>query len=471
MRVKLLLVMAIIEAVAFPAHAQTGMKFSLTRVGTKTTATVTITAPGGNPQPVDPTKAQQIAADRPLVVELECAAPVDCRSVSVRLPSGTESDGAVPTGTNAQRTARWEFTPGQFANKTNLRLKIADGTNEVSTIGLETSTPKGDGGGQNAGAGAVQSLSEPLATLRTYDCSPELSIAASNLGDHTYSRQENVATLLMDVNGNIWNRPPVDSVDENDRVEVRVVAHPDLLRVLRIRRTSPFRVPGALNIVGADATVPSLGDRKATGRTPCEIRTVKLADFQPGRGEVTVSAITDKGDVPTGTAEFGVNTLYSGAFALGAIHTWLRDPEFGLVSNGTDSVITRTADRTPRVLYTLTYTPFIWGKRDLEKGEPPLNIRRLNPTFGLVLSDIQNNFVVGATYDLFSTVYLSGGLHLGHVRRLNPDAGYAEGEAFPGASKDLPVSRDWRSSGFIGISLDLRAAALFIQKAMGTPTK
>jgi hypothetical protein len=74
------------------------------------------------------------------------------------------------------------------------------------------------------------------------------------------------------------------------------------------------------NIVSSGATV-SVEDftRESLAEEDCEIRTFELGDFAPGRGEVELAAFTDDGFVTTGSFDFMVNDLYTGAFAIGAI--------------------------------------------------------------------------------------------------------------------------------------------------------
>lgn len=467
LRSTILLIIGVALSAPATAAAQTELKLDLSRSGSSPTVTSQTGA--------DLSRAISLKPSESFVVEMSCTAPVKCGEVNLRLRSDERPRGEAPTAlTRSDTAARGEFTPDLFADRTNLELEVVEGSAVVSTISLVVVAAANGPERRNTG-GTAASESSPLSRLVAYDCSIELNAARESLGAATYRERENTAHFLVAANGNVWHRPAINLVDENDMVEVWVVAHPALIPALKVRRTSAFRVPGVLSIVGQDATVPDAFGRKSAApgaaREKCADIKLRISDFQPGRGEITLSAVTDKGDVSTGSVELGVNTLYAGAFALGAIRTELRDPTFGLVTNGTASVISEVQDSGLRTLYTLTYTPFLWGRRDLEKEPPLLDLRRLNPMFGIVLSDIQNNAVLGLSYDLVSAVYLSGGVHFGRVLRLNPDAGYAVGDAFTGTSAEIPTTREWRQRPFLGVALDLRAASQFVTKAVGSGTK
>lgn len=347
-------------------------------------------------------------------------------------------------------------------------MKKDEPNNEFATIALNILNSNGSRENQ-----AEDPFAATINDLLATDCRTEISNMIMEFKEKTYSTDS--ALFLVAPNGNVYLRPP-PTVDEDDIVDVVVVANKRLLPALKIRRTSAFRIPGVLNIVGGDQTLPSLAQRKSGGaqQPKCGHISVKLSDFQPGRAEVGLSVLGKEGEVPTGAFEFGVNTLYSGAFSFGTVYTQLKDPSFGLVFSNGDSLVTETENGAPRTLYTLTYTPFIWGKRDLEKNNYGLgnlfNLRRLNPMFGIVLNDMKSNFIFGASYDFASMVFLTTGAHLGDVQKLNPEADLKVGNPFDGTRERIPIVHEWDVGFFVGASLDLRAATQFFNKALGTVT-
>ncbi|MDB4913930.1 MAG: hypothetical protein JWM95_1574 [Gemmatimonadetes bacterium] len=416
--------------------------------------------------PDDLTGQQAAPGPNALEASVHCTG-TDCTKVTVKLGFSDGSTAAYATPPVASKdTAHFAFTSSSFAGKPGRQLHVLSAGTELALVDFKDDAAKVT---PPPAAGGVDSK---IATLAAYDCTTELRAALGGIG-RTYSRAANAAHFLLQANGNVWSRPPVDSVDENDEILVDLYAHPDLIPAIKLRRSSAFRVPGILGIVGGDAALPDMSKKSAppagAPRVACGRLSLSLSDFQPGRGEISIAATSDKGDVPLGTVEFGVNTLYQGAFAFGAIRTNLRDPKFGLVGKGTDSVIVQTEDGSPRTLYVLTYTPFLWGKRDIEKRDPAFAWSRLNPMFGIVLSDVKNNFVVGVNYDLMSAVYLSAGLHLGRVKSLNPDGGVGLGGVFKGTSAQIPTLTEWKEDVYFGISLDLRAASMFFKKALSAP--
>ena len=169
----------------------------------------------------------------------------------------------------------------------------------------------------------------------------------------------------------------------------------------------------------------------------------------------------------TGSFEFAVNPLYTGAFTLGAMRTNLVDPTFGLVWNGKDSVVTARTGGGYRILYTLTYTPFIWGRRDLEVAPHNL-LSRFYPSVGVVLNNVTKNAVIGLSFDMGSAFFITAGLHAGLVSQLDASSGVTLGSKFLSPSTAIPTQTQWGTSFFFGGSIDLRAAVNLLKIAAGT---
>jgi hypothetical protein len=198
--------------------------------------------------------------------------------------------------------------------------------------------------------------------------------------------------------------------------------------------------------VGADEDIGRFRRLSRGTGERCTTLTVELGDFDSGRGVVDIDLIGETSEQKLGSFEIGIAPLYTGAFSFGAVWTKLASPAFGLVYNGTDSIVTQTDDAGSfRIKYAIFYTPFLMGARDIRKGG--LNI---NPTLG--------------------SAYVTAGVHAGRVRRLNGESGVHIGDAFTGTSAEVPVQRRWRTDFFVGTSIDLRAAVQLFKVVLGAPT-
>ncbi len=322
---------------------------------------------------------------------------------------------------------------------------------------------------------ARQAERRPLPELLVTDCDALLmsTVAtqrASLIADDT-------ARFVVNPLGIVAARPP-ENIDEADVVEVTVVGTQQLLPQLVVRRSSAFRTPGGLSVLGAEVEIPvdaSALQRQALGLEPeCDARVYRLADFAPGRGEVEIAVRADGGEQSLGTFDFGVNRLYHGAISLGVMWTTLGDPEFGLVFDGQDSVITQTqdppgADKTEanggRFLWGLFYHPFV-PKRDVEKERT-----RATCALGVGLNDISQNFFLGGSLDWASNVYLVLGAHVGRVTDIDERSGLKLGDPFDGTSDEIPTVRKWKVGFFVGGSLDVRAAVQLLRAALGGAAK
>lgn len=421
----------------------------------------------------DSKQAKNIDNDKSLTIKLTCLDSVDCKQLNVYLTTDNDGKGVAGNALQSETSsANWRFLPDHWRNKPQpmiaLMQKKADSTEqEILKFPLSPSQGSDSNSDQENQTIVPEITDANINTLVTTNCTSIIQSAKRGIGN-PYLASENVAYFIIDPLGNVHLRPTV-IIDENDIIKVQVAANTELISSLKIRRTSSFRTPGTLNIIGGDQSLPTRFEQKSSeDLNECGLFEFELTDFQPGRAVVNISVVGEKDEVETGSFDFGVNTLYSGAFSLGAINTQLRNPIFGLVAANSDTLITEIEDGSPRTLYTLTYTPFIWGKRDIEKGFNGLGLERerFNPMFGLVLNDIDKNFVVGISYDLASAVYISAGIHFGKIKKLDPESGLEVGDVFSGSKDDIPTVKEWDNKYFIGVSLDLRAATQFLNKAL-----
>lgn len=294
------------------------------------------------------------------------------------------------------------------------------------------------------------------------------SLSSKPLTVPKYGLHGDSAHFVVTYRGNVTFRPEMP-VDEDDRVTVHVLTPPELAPLLRVRRRSAFRPVGVINIAGdvAAALGAAIMTESKEG-DPCDFRIV-LTDFAPGRGEVEIAMVPGAGN-PTGEAELGafdfsVNPLYTGAFTLGPVRSELENPRFELITTAGGVVPTQTEVGSFRVFYTLFYTPFVWGKRDLEKPAKHF-LHRINPSIGVTLNDMGENAMAGITVDLPVGVFLSWGIHAGKVAELDPRSGAKLGAPYSGTS--VPTRRLWRSKPYAGVTVDLRVMLRLVKAATST---
>lgn len=395
---------------------------------------------------------------------IACEAPVSCAHMLPRLFQEGSAPGKVdtlavlpvPDSPATEREAKYLV----FGTKpTGTLVLVMDTTNTQSPVFRATVVQEGS--------------ANVAATTISIDASCRNSVP---LRPETGSGSAFVPHFVVDFLGNVYLRPEWP-IDDRDRVRVTVIAKQDALAQLRISRHSAFRSVGTLNILGSDIDASKLIPHSDRGPVQLGCRTVTLGDFASGKGEVEIAFIDDKGAAQVvGNFDFAVNPTYTGALSLGAIRTPLLDPDIGLAFNGTDTVITVKSDgiqgedkEAHRILYTVAYTYYMWGRRDIEKPRPFL--QRINPMMGVVLNDIPNNFIAGATVDLFDGVFLHAGAHAGKVRTLDPHSGLEIGDEYTGKETEVPIVRRWRTKFFVGVSVDLRAAVQLFTAAVGSVAK
>ncbi|MGH8574424.1 MAG: hypothetical protein ACREX8_17875, partial [Gammaproteobacteria bacterium] len=245
---------------------------------------------------------------------------------------------------------------------------------------------------------------------------------------------------------------------------------------LKVYRKSAIRILGNLNIVGAGEPPPTV--EQAAREPRCEVRHHVIRDFAPGRGEVEISVLNeDLTSQVVGNIEISVHPLYDGAFIFGGVRTPLLNPRFTLTPDSLITIAEDGAAADHRILLAVFYTPFIWGRRDLEKPRDLLDHRALNPTIGLVLNDVSEHFLAGVSYDVISSAYLAAGAHFGRVRTLDPNARNPAtsaplrvGDKFAGAADAIPTVTNWDTDFFVAVGLDLRAAVQLLKKVVGGST-
>jgi hypothetical protein len=254
--------------------------------------------------------------------------------------------------------------------------------------------------------------------------------------------------------------------DENDVLVVTVVADKRLLPLLTVDRTSAFRDVTAVQILGAGQTAPDLA-RQSAPVADCGTREFRLENFAPGQGKVQISALQGTTPTPIGNFDFNVNALYTGMLTLGAARTEVVDPGgFKLASVAGQMVIAadEDGDGDDDLVYSLFYTPFLWGKRDVQKSVPFW--QHLNLSIGVAPEDITQNAFAGITADLPAGIAVTWGWHFRQIETLTQDL--TVGSPFTGTADQIPTTKDWDDGKFWAVSIDLRAMVQVLRAALGT---
>jgi len=367
-----------------------------------------------------------------LVITIDCTAAGNCIGVKQLLDNHSDRLVIEDSGTT---NAHIRISPS-IVSAAGSTLKFPPTAAQISLRRVA---------GQGGGNGVVPAVGE--------DCSIDDVVL--------YELAANRAHFYVTPDASILKKPA--HVDEDDSVIVHVVAtrpgDEALLDTIKVARTSPTRVP-ATRIVGSDVTITNL---KAAGGK-CE-RTFTLGDFNPDEGAVEITrteGVAEKKD----TFKFTVDKLYAGTLSFGPIFTrGVGNQTFKLAPKGDKKVIVGSEEGSKNVVYVIDYTYYMWGQRDLEKGDPRW-FAHINPTIGISVNNMSDHAIFGATIDIGQFLFTIGS-HLEHVNRLASSSGLAAGSEFAGEEAAIPQSKRWLTHGFVGVSVDLRAAAALL-KALGT---
>jgi hypothetical protein len=394
-------------------------------------------------------------------VQVTCQTAADCAKVGLQL----EKNGAValtlgrsPAGSNTFSVPAGPVRGSVMDLAVTFQGQKIDSFPVTAQSGGGTppaSPPAGDEDDSTLDAGPPP----PLAQMLITPC-PSISVPVG------YDARRNLGAILVTPTGNVLARG-VNTFDENDKLRVIVYGDARLLPLLKVERTSAFNVP-TVRVVGAGLTVPQqLIAREGAG--VCTTAEYLLSDFAPGEATVQISALQGTDFVPLGTIDFNVDPLYTGMLSLGAAWTKAVDPGFKLAANNSGPVIALGEEGNNELLYTLFYTPFVWGKRDLEKTIPTSRwYKRINPTVGIVPQDLQENALVGITLDLPAGFLVTFGRHFRQITVLPEDTGLTVGSPFSGTADQLPTAQSWEDSSFFAVTVDLRAILQLFTAALGS---
>ena len=402
---------------------------------------------------------------------INCSAADVCKDVRIF----TEVDGTpiseLKGATDASATSRVytlstkDITAGANVGAFYQKTLLASFTLQPGAVATTTAGQPASTSGANLEAVVAASNPMPL-----FECPSQVQA--------TYSEPEDVgeakanATIYTDVLGNVLAKPSRYSFDENDSLRVYVIGDKDLLQRLKVERTSDFRDLTRVRILGEGVETPEIKQRQAQGEgITCAMRSFELENFTAGKGVVTISRVKGESVAAISTFDLNVAPLYSGMFTLGAFRTDLVDSKYKLVAKGSDQVIAPENTSNKDTRYSIFYTPFVWGRRDLEKPFVWSNwYQHINPTVGFVLDDVSDNFLAGVSIDLPRGVVITVGKHYGKVTKLSKESGLSAGSVFTGAADTIPTSESWQSDNFVAVSFDIGVMAKLIKSAFTTTT-
>jgi len=392
-----------------------------------------------------------VVAETQATVNVACQTGVDCSKAGLRLEQGGATVMSLGPPTTSAIGLTFAIPKAAVSPGTDLAVLFAG-----NKIGSFQIAPDGSSAAPTPPSPSSGGDAPTLAQLLALSCP----------GTYTahYDAKNNIGEIVVTPLGVVL-ATALDRFDENDTLVVRVVGDVRLLPLLKAARTSPFRDVGTVRIVGGDQTVPLL-QRQAGLVAQCGEQKFLLDNFAPGAGQVQISALQGTQLAPVGGFDFQVDPLYTGMLTLGAARTDLIDPGFKLASNGGQTVIVAGDTGSHDLIYTLFYTPFVWGKRDLRKPVPWY--QHINPTIGVAPQHLSDNAMIGLSADLPAGVTLTFGRHFRRITVLPADTGLQVGSPFSGTADQLPTATEWKNANFWAISIDLRAMAQILRAALGT---
>jgi len=382
-------------------------------------------------------------------VQVSCQTPSDCADVGLQL----EKNGAVVLTLGRSPAGSDTFSvPASAAQGSVLDLAITFKGQKIDSYPVTAAASGSAGGSTTGGTTGTTTQSATvggtsLAELLATTC-PEATVSVK------YDAKANVGEILVTPAGNVLAKA-VETFDENDKLRVIVYGDARLLPLLKVQRTSTFGVQ-TVRIAGAGETVPQLVAREAAG--VCTTAEFLVSDFSPGQATVQVSALQGTSWLPLGSFDFQVDPLYTGMLSLGAAWTDLVDPGFKLASNGSTTVIAQGESGKHDLLYSLFYTPYVWGRRNLERKIPRRQwYKHVNPSIGIAPQSLDENALVGVTVDLPAGFLVTFGRHFRKITTLPASTGLTVGSPFSGTADQLPTTQSWKNDNFFAVTVDLRA--------------
>ena len=398
--------------------------------------------------------------------QVNCQTASECASVGLQL----ERNGAVVLTLGRSPAGSDTFqVPASAVQGTVMDLAITFQGQKIDSYPVTAASSSGSGGGTGGattpggtpGTATQPSIGgTPLGELLATAC-PEATVSVH------YDAKANLGEILVTPAGNVLAKA-VDTFDENDKLRVIVYGDARLLPLLKVQRTSAFGVQ-TVRIAGSGLIAPELVARQAAG--VCTTAEFFVSDFSPGQATVQISALQGTTWLPLGSFDFEVDPLYTGILSLGAAWTDLVDPGFKIASNNTGTVIALGESGKHDLLYALFYTPYVWGRRNLERKIPSRQwYKHVNPSIGIAPQNLDENALVGITIDLPAGFLVTFGRHFRKITTLPASSGLTVGSPFTGTADQLPTTQSWENDNYFAVTLDLRAIVqLFAAAGRGGP--
>ena len=393
------------------------------------------------PRLVGPDGVQTIAGHADgIIVDVACEG-VDCTQVTARLKRGDVTQLLDVEDERTTDTASFKV-PGPQAGTITFRL------------GPDTVAPPLT---LNAAGTAVENPEEEDEDIEFVQRREVFCAEAAELGG-AYNRKANLAEMVVATDGFVISRPS-EPMDENDDLVVYIMGNPEVLQTVRVVRTSATRAVGQSRRLGSEQ-MGGIRRQGAQGEsTACGWARAELGDFEPGEGKFRITTGTGT-QVSNADVTLRVNPLYHGAFSFGPVVSWLRDRSYTVLG---DTTVAQSEGGSSDGHYVLSYTHFLVGPRDVEKG------RRLylNPMVGITLNKPLESVFGGVSIDFGGgDVFITAGAHGREVTRLDDREGVAVGRKLPAGITSVPTQEVWRWAPFVGVQIDIRAAVDLFGKVL-----
>ena len=394
------------------------------------------------PQLVGPDGVQTIAGHADgVIVDVACEG-VDCTQVTARLKRGDVTQLLDVEDERTTDTASFKV-PGRQAGTITFRVDRDTVQPELTLTAAGTTTE--------------ESEEEDEEEVEFVQRREVFCAEAAELGG-AYNRKANLAEMVVATDGFVISRPTAP-MDENDDLVVYVMGSPDVLQTVRVVRTSATRAVGQSRRLGSE----QMGGIRRQGAqdesTACGWARAELGDFEPGEGKFRITTGTGT-QVSNADVTLRVNPLYHGAFSFGPVVSWLRDRSYTVLG---DTTVAQSEGGSSDGHYVLSYTHFLLGPRDVEKG------RRLylNPMVGITLNKPLESVFGGVSLDFGGgDVFITAGAHGREVTRLDNREGVAVGRKLPAGLTSAPTQEVWRWAPFVGVQIDIRAAVDLFGKVL-----
>ncbi len=237
--------------------------------------------------------------------------------------------------------------------------------------------------------------------------------------------------------------------------------------------TVPSSTPSVLGPSSLQAFTPTAGPTVGV-KTLDRDQLVVLRNVDSCASDSPVLAATVA--MPSSTAATQSTTLtlfprYAATLHIGVIGSKLRDPAYGLVTTGGQTVITdkEARSRGPEYVAMLVvqaaprYLSFggpVYPGRDMLHDNAPID--RIGLAFSFGLKDPTKRFGLGLAYEIASGINLVA-VHE-WAKRSTLD-GVKVGDAFTGAAADIPTRSEWSKGWALGLSFDTAyLTAIFTKK-------